>query len=339
MKINNNLPRQFLHLADSGRADDVLGRGREVVQILAGALALLDEALDHQFVAASELIAAGRRQVVVTGMGKSGIIARKIAATFASTGTPAVFVHPSEAAHGDLGTLAPGDILLVLSNSGNTPELRPILNYSRRLAIPIIAAASSPDSMIMDMADVPILLPRVREACAANIAPTSSTAMQLALGDALAMAVMDMRGITREQLGLTHPGGAIGLQLSRVDEIMQTASALPLLGRRAPIGDVVCTISSGRHGLAGVLDEAGHLIGVISDGDLRRHFDDPGTTCAEEIMNPAPRSVTADMLGADALALLNRNAITAAFVVDTAQGGCKPIGIIHMHDLVRHGLG
>lgn len=314
-------------------------RGRDVVQALADALAMLNDALDHRFVAACEVIVSVRRQLVVTGMGKSGIIARKIAATFASTGTPAVYVHPAEAAHGDLGALAAGDVMLVLSNSGNTPELRPILNYARRMGIPIIGAASSAESLVMDLADVAIPMPRVREACAANIAPTTSTAMQLALGDALAMAVMDMRGITREQLGLMHPGGAIGLQLSRVDEIMHPSRNLPLLGPDAAIGEVVCAITSGRHGLAGVVDGAGDLIGVITDGDLRRHFDDPKTISAGEIMNPAPKSVSADMLGTDALALLNRHAITAAFVVDRAEGGCRPMGIIHMHDLVRSGLG
>ena len=330
--------RPLLQLTESVPGESVLGRGKEVVRTLANALALLDEALDHQFVAACELIVSVRRQLVVTGMGKSGIIARKIAATFASTGTPAVFIHPAEAAHGDLGTLAAGDVLLVLSNSGNTAELRPILKYARRLQIPIIAAASAPNSMIMDLADVPILVPSVREACAVNIAPTSSTAMQLALGDALAMAVMDMRGITREQLGLMHPGGTIGLQLARVDEIMGNGSALPLVHRDAPLGDVVVTITSGRQGLAGVVDQAGDLVGVITDGDLRRHYRDPQTTSAGEIMTSEPKSVTPDMLGVDALALLNRHAITAAFVVDLAGGGCRPIGIIHMHDLVRHGL-
>jgi len=338
MSESRRQSRPYLHLAEPARSECVLGRGKEVVRILANALSLLDEALDHRFVAACELIVAVRRQLVVTGMGKSGIIARKIAATFSSTGTPAVFIHPGEAAHGDLGTLAAGDVLLVLSNSGNTPELRPILNYARRLEIPIIAAASSPDSMIMDLADVPILIPSVREACAVNIAPTSSTAMQLALGDALAMAVMDMRGITREQLGLMHPGGTIGLRLARVDEIMASGAALPLVGRHAPIGEVVVTITSGRQGLAGVVDEAGDLIGVITDGDLRRHYSDPRDTSAGEIMTGAPKSLTPEMLGTDALALFNRHAITAAFVVDRDAGGCRPVGIIHMHDLVRHGL-
>lgn len=330
--------RPFLHLAVGERAEGVLSRGREVVQDLAAALSLLDKALDHQFVAACELILEAHRQLVVTGMGKSGIIGRKIAATFASTGTPAIFVHPAEAAHGDLGMIGPGDVLLVLSNSGNTSELRPVLNYARRLGLSIIGVASAARSMVMDLADVRIVTPQVREACAANIAPTSSTAVQLALGDALAMAVMDMRGTTREQLGLTHPGGAIGLQLSRVDEIMHPTDKLPLVGAGATIRDVVSVITSGRQGLCGVVDGAGRLIGVITDGDLRRHFDDPKTTQAGEIMNPSPRSVTSDMLGVDALAVLNRSAVTAAFVIAPDDSAGRPIGIIHMHDLVRHGL-
>ena len=321
------------------RDESLLDRGRDVIRTLADALALLEQSLDHNFIAACERIRTARRQLVVTGMGKSGIIARKVAATFASTGTPAVFVHPAEAAHGDLGALARGDVLLVLSNSGNTPELRPVINYARRLEIPIIAAASSASSMVIELADVGIVMPKVREACAANIAPTTSTSMQLALGDALAMAVMDMRGITREQLGLMHPGGAIGLQLSRVDEIMQPIDPLPLLTTQASIADVVCAITSGRQGLAGVVDSEGSLVGVITDGDLRRHFDDPKTTLAGEVMNDSPRSVTSDMLGVDALALLNRSAVTAAFVIAPDDQMRRPIGIIHMHDLVRHGLG
>jgi arabinose-5-phosphate isomerase len=331
-------PRRFLHLAAGERADGVLGRGRDVVQTLAASLALLGESLDHQFVAACELILAARRQLVVTGMGKSGIIGRKIAATFASTGTPAVFVHPAEAAHGDLGIVAPGDVLLVLSNSGNTPELRPVLNYARRLGLSIIGVASAERSMVMEMADVRIVTPQVREACAANIAPTSSTAVQLALGDALAMAVMDMRGITREDLGLMHPGGAIGLQLSRVDEIMHHAADLPLVGAGATMRDVVSVITSGRQGMCGVVDGGGFLIGVITDGDLRRHVDELRGATAGAIMNPAPRSVTPDMLGADVLGFLNQHAISAAFVVRHDADGVRPVGVVHMHDLVRYGL-
>lgn len=327
-----------LRISPEARSEDILNRGREVVQVLADSLAQLETALDERFAQACELILSARRQIVVTGMGKSGIIGRKIAATLASTGTPAVFVHPAEAAHGDLGMLAAGDVVLVLSNSGNTPELRPVLNYARRLGIPVIAAASSDNSMIMDFADVRIVLPVVREACAANIAPTSSTAMQLALGDALALAVMDMRGITRDDLGLMHPGGAIGLQLSRVEEIMHRLKPLPVVREDAPMRDVVSAITSGRHGIAGVINAGGDLVGVISDGDLRRHIDELASVAAGAIMNPEPKTVSADMLGVDALAMLNRYAITAAFVVCPGSGGTKPIGIIHMHDLVRFGL-
>jgi arabinose-5-phosphate isomerase len=339
MSLNEQLSRPFLYEPGAERGEAVLRRGRNVVQTLADALEQLHCSLDEQFVAACELIHSAQRQLVVSGMGKSGIIARKIAATFASTGTPAVFVHPAEAAHGDLGMLAVGDVVLVLSNSGNTPELRPVLNYARRIGLPVIAAASSPGSMIMMMADVAIIMPKVREACAANIAPTSSTTMQLALGDALAMAVMDMKGIAREHLGLMHPGGAIGLQLTRVDEIMHCAAAPLLVSETADMREVVSVMTSGRQGLAGVVNGAGSLVGVITDGDIRRHFDNLATTQVAAIMTPSPKLVTSDMLGGDALGLLNDHAITAAFVVEASDPRCRPIGVIHMHDLVRYGLG
>jgi arabinose-5-phosphate isomerase len=272
-------------------------------------------------------------------MGKSGHIARKIAATFAATGTPAIFVHPGEAGHGDLGMMAAGDALLVLSNSGNTAELRSIIHYARSLKIPIIGVASQKSSMVLEFADVPLLLPRVAEACPVNVAPTTSTTMQLALGDALAITVMEMKGMTKQHLGLLHPAGSIGLALTPVGEIMHTADRLPLVNRRASMPETISRMTSGCFGLTGVVDQEGRLVGIITDGDLRRRFGQLGTAFAYEVMTTNPKTILPDMLAQDALAFLNDNAITAAFVVeDLSQGPQVPLGIIHVHDLLRLGL-
>lgn len=318
----------------------IIARGREVVQIEADALARLGEILDDSFVAACEAILHTSRRVVVTGMGKSGHIARKIAATLAATGTPATFVHPAEAAHGDLGMVVKGDTLIVISNSGNTSELRPILLYGRRLGVPVIGIASRPESLVMKHADIRLTLPAMREACAANIAPTTSTTLQLALGDALAMAVMDMRGITSESLRDLHPGGTISLRLTPVRDLMHGAERLPLVASGASMPDAIFLMSSGGFGMVGVTDEAGQLLGVITDGDLRRHFDELFTAQAAAIMTPSPKTIPVDMPAEEALLFLNENKITAAFVMErrATTSPDKPVGIVHIHDFVRFGL-
>ncbi len=322
-------------IADTG----ALHQGREIIRLEADALTLLSEALDQHFAYACLAILGARRQLVITGMGKSGHIARKIAATFAATGTPAIYIHPSEAGHGDMGMLATGDVLLVLSNSGNTAELRSILGYAKRKGIPIIGVASRQNSLVIEMADVAILMPKVREACPENIAPTTSTTMQLALGDALAMTVMDMRGITREQLHELHPAGNIGLSLTPVGELMHGRDRLPLVGRDAGMPEAISVMTAGCLGLAGVADADGVLVGIITDGDLRRRFGVLGTAFAHEVMTPSPKTIAADMPAGEALAFLNDSQITAAFVVeDPAAGAQAPLGIIHIHDLLRHGL-
>ena len=320
--------------------DAVLARGREVVQIEREALTLLERSLDDRFVVACQAIYDTTRQLVVTGMGKSGHIGRKIAATFAATGTPAVFIHPAEASHGDLGMLVKGDVLLVFSNSGNTTELRSILAYARNMGVCIIGVASRAASLLMEQADIPICLPLTREACAANVAPTTSTALQLALGDALAMAVMDMRGISKSRLRSLHPGGNIGLQLTPITEIMHGPERLPLVAQSAGMPDVITIMTSGRFGLSGVVDQAGSLVGVITDGDLRRHFDSLPTATAGQVMTRSPKTLPGDMLAADALMFLNDNKITAAFVIDRFDTAhpMRPVGIVHIHDLLRLGL-
>ena len=301
---------------------------------------MLAAVLDVGFAAACELILGAKRQLVVTGMGKSGHIARKIAATFAATGSPAIYIHPSEAGHGDMGMLSDGDVLLMLSNSGNTAELRSILGYAKRLGIPIIGVASGENSLVIEQADVAILMPKVREACPENIAPTTSTTMQLALGDALAMAVMDMRGVTREQLYALHPSGSIGLSLTPVREIMHAGERMPLVSRDAGMPDAISVMTAGCLGLAGVIDGVGALVGIITDGDLRRRFGVLATAFAHEVMNPSPKTIPSDMSAGDALAFLNDHQITAAFVVENPSAGPQPpLGIIHIHDLLRLGLG
>ncbi|WP_298199291.1 KpsF/GutQ family sugar-phosphate isomerase [Novosphingobium sp.] len=329
-----------VEVATALAASSVIARGKEVILTEARGLGLLADALDDAFVAACQTIIALRRQLVVTGMGKSGHIARKVAATFAATGTPAVYVHPGEAGHGDMGMLAPGDVLLVLSNSGNTPELRAVLAYARKIGLPVIGVASRSGSLVLEAADIKLQTPKVREACSVNIAPTTSTAVQLALGDALAMTVMDMRGVSRSDLGALHPGGAIGTAVAPVRDLMHGPSRLPLVSGDAAMPQAISVMTNGCFGLLGVIDSMGRLAGVITDGDLRRHFEDLGTACAADVMTPNPKVLPQDMLASDALQFLNDHKITAAFVVaDAASGLQSPLGIIHIHDLLRQGLG
>ena len=326
----------------SGRADDevLLDRGREVIRIEAEALNRLEQSLDSDFVGACRIILQASRRIVVTGMGKSGHIGRKLAATLSATGTPAMFIHPAEAGHGDLGMLMAGDVLLVLSNSGNTTELRSVLDYARKMEIKIIGVASHRASLVMDFADVAICLPTIREACAANIAPTTSTTLQLALGDAMALAVMDARGISKTRLRALHPAGAIGMRLTPIAELMHVGDHIPLVVEQTGMSDVISVITRCRFGMAGVVCPRGELIGVVTDGDLRRHFDTLGSARAGDVMTRGPKSIASDMLASDALMFLNDAKITAAFVVNRLDLAhpARPVGIVHIHDLLKYGL-
>ncbi len=316
---------------------EILARGRQVLKAEIDALIKLDAYLDDNFSAAVALLEGTVGRIIVTGMGKSGHMARKIAATFAATGSPAFFIHPAEAAHGDLGMLQQGDTLIVLSNSGSTPELTPVMQHCRSLRIRIIGVASRIDSPVMQASDIRLLLPQVREACASNIAPTSSTVMMLALGDALAMALMDVRGVERDSLKLLHPGGAIGLRLMAVSEMMHGGASLPLVRRETPMRDVIMTMTSMGFGAAGVVDLDGRLVGVITDGDLRRHVGDLGDGTAADVMTPNPKTVPPDTLAEDALMIMNDCKITTVFVME-AERPDRPEGIVHIHDFVRYGL-
>jgi len=321
-------------------AESILRRGAEVIKIEAGALDLLADSLDESFVEACEAIISSRGRTVITGMGKSGHIARKWAATMAATGTPAIYVHPAEAAHGDLGMLVRGDVLIVISNSGNTSELRPFLRYAALIGVQVIGVASRLDSLVMQNADIRICLPAAQEACPANLAPTTSTTVQLALGDALAMALMDMRGFSRDGIKALHPGGSLGLRLTPVVEIMHGAGRMPLVDRFTPMRDVVVTMTSMGFGIAGVTDGAGRLVGVITDGDIRRHFDELGSAMAEQVMTPRPKTLMCDALAEEALHFLNENEITCAFVMErnAPVNTDVPVGIVHIHDFLRIGL-
>jgi arabinose-5-phosphate isomerase len=277
-----------------------------------------------------------RGRLVATGIGKSGHIARKAAATFASTGTPSIFVHPAEAAHGDLGMVTTGDVLLTYSLSGSTSELAPMLSHATRLGLPIIGIAANRDSLVMRHSTVQLLLPRLEEACPANLAPTTSTAMMMALGDALALAAMRARGMSRAGFEELHPGGAIGKRLMRVAAVMHRGDAMPVVSRDCSLRQVIMTMTSRSFGIAGVLDENGDLCGVITDGDLRRHIDSDLDTPAHMLMTLDPICVSPGELIEDALVLLNRNKITAMFAVE--EGGRKPAGIVHVHDFLRLGV-
>lgn len=311
---------------------DLVGIGRTVIAKEAEALNLLAASLDDHFERAISLILGTQGRVIVTGMGKSGHIGRKVSATLAATGTASFFLHSSEAAHGDLGMVLPGDTLLILSNSGFTRELRPLIGYARRFNIPIIGIVSRLDSPLAKAATIVLPLPRTDEACPARIAPTTSTSMTLALGDALAIAAMEKRGVTKSELAMWHPGGEIGSRLAPIEEIIELDDPMPLVSLDAPMRDVVFEMTSGGKGVAAVVDEAGALVGVITDGDLRRGFDQVLTARARDIMTPAPITVPRGAPVEEVLALMNARKVTVLFVTE-ADDPTRPIGIAHIHDL------
>jgi arabinose-5-phosphate isomerase len=313
---------------------DLLSTGRRVISREAQALHMLASALDDNFAKAVDLILSSQGRVIVSGMGKSGHIARKIAATFASTGTPAQFVHPAEASHGDLGMVMRGDVLLVLSNSGETTELADIVAHSRRFDIPLIGVAGREGSTLLRQSDVALLLPSAPEACDTGIVPTTSTTMTLALGDALAIALMEHRQFTPDHFRIYHPGGKLGAKLLTVRDLMHTE--LPLVSHKTPMSETLLTISQMGFGVVGVTDTDGYLDGIVTDGDLRRHMDGLLSLSAGEVMTKAPRTIGPDALAEKALAVMNDRKITCLFVTDPA--GRTPIGILHIHDLLRAGI-
>lgn len=313
---------------------DLLATGRRVICREAGALATLAEGLDGNFARAVTLLMAAKGRVIVSGMGKSGHIARKIAATFASTGTPAHFVHPAEASHGDLGMVAEGDVLLILSNSGETPELADMLAHAKRFGIPLIGVAGREGSTLMRQATVGLLLPQVPEACETGIVPTTSTTMTLALGDALAIALMEHRAFTPEHFRMFHPGGKLGARLLRVADLMHDNP--PLVAETLAMGEALLEITRSGYGVVGVTDASGDLAGIITDGDLRRHLEGLMLRKAGEVMTPNPRTIGPEALAGEALALMNDRKITCLLVA--APDSRKAIGVLHVHDCLRAGV-
>ncbi len=305
---------------------------REGIAALATAMC---DALGASFVAAVDKIRSARGRVIVTGMGKSGHIARKVAATLASTGTPAFFVHAADASHGDLGMITSDDVMLALSWSGETEELKDLINYSRRFRIGLIAVTVNAESTLGKAADVVLALPAAREACPHNLAPTTSSLMQLALGDALAIALLESRGFTALDFGVFHPRGKLGAALKFVRDIMHTGPAVPLIKRGAPMSEAIVEMSAKSFGCVAITGKDGKLAGVITDGDLRRHMRaDLLQAPVDDIMTVSPKTVRPDQLAGEALELLNSSKITALIVVESE----RPIGIVHLHDLLRAGV-
>jgi arabinose-5-phosphate isomerase len=273
--------------------------------------------------------------VIVSGMGKSGHIARKIAATLSSTGTPAYFVHPAEASHGDMGAITPDDALLLLSWGGETAELSDLITYAKRRRIPLIAFAGNAGSTLARAADVALILPRAPEACPMGLAPTTTTTMMLALGDALAVALMERKGFGADQYRDFHPGGSLGRALIRVRDLMHAGGDIPLAQAATPMRDLLLTMASGRLGCVGILDGEGALIGIVTDGDIRRHAAGIENRTAADVMTRDPKVTAADELAAAALALMTEKKITQLFVLDEAG---RPRGVLHIHDCLRAGL-
>ncbi len=307
---------------------------RHVIEVEAAGLTALAASLGPEFDAAIALILAAQGRVIVSGMGKSGHIGRKIAATLASTGTPAHFVHPAEASHGDLGMLARGDIVLLISNSGETAELADIIAHCQRFDIPMLGICGQAASTLARASKIALIMPQVPEA-GTGIAPTTSTTMALALGDALALTLMEQRAFTAEHFRLFHPGGPLGAKLLHVRDLMHVD--MPLVLPNCPMGDVILTISQKGFGVAGVQDEAGALMGIITDGDLRRHLDGLMEKTAGEVMTRAPRSLAPDALAGAALSLMTAAKITCLFVIDPAAPS-HAVGIVHIHDFLRAGV-
>lgn len=311
-----------------------LATATRVIDAEAAALQTLGASLGDSFGEAVSLLLAAKGRVIVSGMGKSGHIARKMAATFASTGTPAHFVHPAEASHGDLGMMTSGDVVIVLSNSGETPELADLVAYTRRFDIPMIGVASRETSTLLTQSDVAILLPQLGEACGTGIVPTTSTTMTLALGDALAIALMEHRKFTPENFRDFHPGGKLGAKLAKVRDLMHGGDSIPLVTENTPMSDTLLTISQKGFGVVGVIDAKGYLQGIITDGDLRRHMTGLLDMTAGQVMTSQPRTVRPDTLAAEAIGVMEGK-ITCLFVVDD---NLKTQGILHIHDCLRAGV-
>jgi arabinose-5-phosphate isomerase len=331
-EANDERPSERARIAIESALRTLDAEGSGIVALAAA----IHDGLGHAFVAAVELIRGATGRVIVTGMGKSGHVGRKIAASLASTGTPAFFVHPGEASHGDLGMITADDVIMALSWSGETAELKDLINYSRRFRIPLLAVTAKAASTLGDAADVVLALPPAREACPHNLAPTTSALMQLALGDALAVALLESRGFTALDFGVFHPGGRLGALLKFVRDVMRTGTGVPLVRLGTRMSQAIEEMSAKNNvGCVGITDARDMLVGIITDGDLRRHMRaDLLEARVDDIMTRGPKTVRPDQLVSEVIELLNSSKITAVMVVDAG----RPIGIVHMHDLLRAGV-
>ena len=318
---------------------EIRAAAARVLQLEADALGKLADGLDENFDAAVALLSGIKGKLVVSGMGKSGHVARKIAATLASTGTPAHYVHPGEASHGDLGMIGRDDGVLALSNSGETVELNDLVAYAKFRRIPLLAMVGRAPSTLAAAANVALVLPPVPEACPLGLAPTTSTTMQLGLGDALAVALMEWRGFSANQYGALHPGGRLGREVVKVDDLMHKDEELPICNPDMPMSAAILTMTEKRFGCVGVVDDDGTLIGVVTDGDLSRHMDDGlMAKVVGDVMTRAPKTIHTGALAAEALGFMNTNKITCLFVAADGAAPSKPIGILHVHDILRAGI-
>ena len=319
--------------------ENLLMTGRDVLRLEAAAVAALEERLDADFVGACELLLNCSGRIVVSGMGKSGIIAKKIAATLASTGSPALFLHPAEGSHGDLGMLTRQDCLIALSNSGETAELLAILPVVKRLAVPLLAMTGNPQSTLARTAAVHLNCSVAREACPLSLAPTASTTASLAMGDALAMAILQARGFSADDFALSHPGGSLGKRLLlRVQDVMHRGDAIPRVGLETPLQDAILEISSKGLGMTAVVDAEDRVVGIFTDGDLRRAFAQRQSLWEQPmaaLAHAQPATIAAEALAAEALALMEHHRIGALLVTDS---GARLIGALNMHDLLRAGI-
>ncbi|MDE1985610.1 MAG: KpsF/GutQ family sugar-phosphate isomerase [Alphaproteobacteria bacterium] len=332
-------PADIKSLSAASQTSGDLAAARRVLDYAGEAMTALGVALDGQFTRAVDALLAVKGRVIVSGMGKSGLVGRKIAATFASTGTPAQFVHPAEASHGDLGAVTRQDALLMLSWRGESAELSDLITYAKRFHIPLIGVASNPASTLLQAADVTLLLPQVREACPMGLAPTTSTTLMLVLGDALAVALMERRGFSADQYRDFHPGGSLGRALIRVSDLMHGADDLPLADEGASLRQAMTAMEKCHFGCVGLVDKTGALVGIITDGDLRRNWDrDLRASKAADVMTYNPKVARTDQLAAEALAFMNEKKITQLFVLDPKDKSKKPVGILHIHDCLRAGL-
>ena len=320
--------------------ETTIAAGRRVLSIEARALSDFSETLGAPFAEAVDALMKTTGRVVVCGIGKSGHVARKIAATLASTGTPSQFLHASEASHGDLGMLTLNDAALLISNSGETAELADVIRYTRRHRILLIGMASRPESTLMKAADIRLTLPRAEEACPVGLAPTTSSTLSVALGDALAVALMERRGFTPEKFRQFHPGGALNAQLMTVAEIMHRGARLPLVGEQTPMRETLIEMTSKGFGIAGVVDSTGRLVGVITDGDLRRNMGGLLDMAASDVATRDPLTISPDALASAALGIMNNpeRQATCLFAVDPEDPAGAPVGVIHVHDVLRAGV-